>query len=260
MKTMFNQTGMDIQYKVWHKNYEYMIMYVHSGSGSIVTTEKNHLLNKGCLYFIGADKFHYTLPNEPKNYVRSKMFIRKKQLDQILSVFPEEMYADKLFTSDALLCTQLPQEEQDKISLFFQDAKQHLNNDAVLSSLYMRLLGYITDCTDCDLSVQPSEIQTAVEYIHHHITKDIKIDDICRAVNLSKYYFCRKFKRNIGCTVMEYIVRTRVIMAQTLLKDKSLSVTEISEKCGFSCVSYFCRIFKERTDKTPLQYRKEINI
>lgn len=45
-------------------------------------------------------------------------------------------------------------------------------------------------------------------------------------------------------------------MAQGMLRKDAFSVSEVSERCGFSSVSYFCRAFKDETGMTPLQYRK----
>jgi len=56
--------------------------------------------------------------------------------------------------------------------------------------------------------------------------------------------------------VMEYILKTRIVLAKNDLLKTNLSITEISEQNGFSSVSYFCRAFKEEEKLSPLQYRK----
>lgn len=47
----------------------------------------------------------------------------------------------------------------------------------------------------------------------------------------------------------------RLDMAKQLISQTNESVTNISEQCGFSNVYHFCRIFKEKTGYTPLNYR-----
>ena len=96
----------------------------------------------------------------------------------------------------------------------------------------------------------------SMEYINENIQRDISIDEICAAVHMSKYHFCRQFKKITGTTVMNYIKKTRVIMAKNMLINESLSVAEISNRCGFSSISYFSRIFKEETGVSPLKYKK----
>ncbi|MBO4594899.1 MAG: AraC family transcriptional regulator, partial [Clostridia bacterium] len=44
--------------------------------------------------------------------------------------------------------------------------------------------------------------------------------------------------------------------AQTLLKLKYLSVTEIAEICGFSDVYYFCKVFKSKVGLSPGKIKK----
>jgi AraC-like DNA-binding protein len=96
-----------------------------------------------------------------------------------------------------------------------------------------------------------------VEYINHHIAEDIILDRICAACYLSKYHFCRLFKEKLGLTVMEYILKTRIAMAKELLCEAKMSVTEISEACGFSSASFFSRTFKNEVGMSPLQYKKK---
>ena len=58
-------------------------------------------------------------------------------------------------------------------------------------------------------------------------------------------------------TVMEYVLKTRLVMAKELLCKEKTSVTEVAARCGFSGLSYFSRVFKEETGLTPLAYRKQ---
>ena len=57
-------------------------------------------------------------------------------------------------------------------------------------------------------------------------------------------------------TVMEYVLKTRIVMASEMLKKERCSVTEVSSRCGFSSVSYFSRVFKREVGISPLEYRK----
>ena len=109
-----------------------------------------------------------------------------------------------------------------------------------------------------DLPCNFDNIQTAVEYINHHITEYLNIDHICASCYMSKYHFCRLFKKRIGLTVMEYILKTRIAIAKELLCEANMSVTEISEACGFSSISFFSRTFKNETGVSPLQYKKQM--
>ena len=99
----------------------------------------------------------------------------------------------------------------------------------------------------------------AIEYINRNITKNLTIDEICSKIHISKYHFCRQFKILTGTTIMKYILKTRIVLAKNMLSNESLSITVISNRCGFSSVSYFSRIFKEETGMNPLTFKKNFS-
>ena len=43
-----------------------------------------------------------------------------------------------------------------------------------------------------------------------------------------------------------------------MLSDREMTIGEISSRCGFSSQSYFCRVFKDESGMTPLQYQKSL--
>lgn len=257
---IFHQIGMDGYYKTWHTTGQNMLLYIHSNGGTIVTSEKNCPIQKGGLCFIGSNKFHYTLPDDPKEYDRSKVFLSNEALEKILALFPEELQLRNTFNPTALVCAQLTPEEQ----LFTEQILDEINrnaddkhySEAVLLSCYLRLLVYLNKSTN-EIAAPSSDVtQKAVEYINRHISENVSIDDICAAIPMSKYHFCRKFKKATGLTVMDYVLQTRIVAAKNMLSSEAFPVSEISGKCGFSSISYFCRVFKESTGMSPLQYRR----
>ena len=69
-----------------------------------------------------------------------------------------------------------------------------------------------------------------------------------------------QFKQSTGITVMNYILKTRIISATNLLESTDLPIGEISEKCGFSSTAYFCRVFKTVTQKAAMEYLRDYRI
>lgn len=256
---IYRQVGRDDHYKVWHKS-ENMFILIQSGKGSIVSRDKSYPMEKGTLCFIGNNKYHYTFPDIPEQYIRSKLFVPSEELEKILRLLSPYREMQSLLEEHQITIGMLDEHDfklaedileelnslQDDSACFQAKSYSAVLNLSVL--LYKNRNEKITSHFD--------NIQTAVEYISHHISEDISIDMICTACYMSKYYFCRLFKKKIGMTVMEYILKTRISMAKELLTDSTLSVTEISEECGFSGISYFSRTFKNETGVTPLQYRK----
>lgn len=260
-KIICRQKGIDPFYKIWHTADRDMIIYVHSGKGSIVCEEKAYPIEKGVLCFVGAEKYHYTMPDIPEEYERSKIFLSHESFAKMISTLPEKTHFAKNFTADSLVYAKINDGEQAAIEKVFEEtarfAEEEKYADTVLLSSYMKLLVYL-DKNNLE-SISPAEgfMHRAIEYINANITENIGIDDICAEIHVSKYHFCREFKKATGLTVMEYILKTRIVLAKNELANSDFSIGEISERCGFSGISYFCRVFKNDTGKTPLAFRKE---
>ncbi len=256
------QTGFNARYNTWHTINRNMIMYVHSGTGSIIDRAKNYPIVPGCMCFVGANRFYYTLPDDPESYVRSKIFMSNQELSGILKLFPKELHMDQRFNPNSISYAQMPPKKGEEIEALFRRLQfydeQPCYHDAMRTAEYLRLLVEL-DSGSTDIVFPASGlIQKTVEYINSHIHEDIRIEDICEHVHISKYYLCKRFRLSTGLTVMNYILKTRIISAKNMLEDASLSIGEISDRCGFSSQSYFCRVFKEEAGLTPLQYQKSL--
>lgn len=259
MRTVLHEVGRDAHFKLWHalSDEENMIIYFHSDGGSIVTDERVYPIKSGALCFIGAGKYHYTMPNDPSVYDRSKMFFSSELLHGIVSLATDGKSFSG-FTYDSLIYAEIPDTERASVEGTFLEAKEETSG-AIEVSAVSRLLHYIEKYSvNAEASV--GTLGGAIDYINKNLFKDISIDEICREVHISKYHFCRRFKSAMGMTVMDYILKTRIIHAKEMLKKESASVTEVSERCGFSSVSYFCRVFKESVGVSPLKYRTSAEV
>ncbi len=96
------------------------------------------------------------------------------------------------------------------------------------------------------------------QYICEHYTEKIQLENLCFLFGTNKTTLCRNFKRIYGQTVTGYINMLKEKEAKRLLRENVLSITEISEKLGFSSIHYFCRFFKKSTGQSPKEYIKSI--
>lgn len=250
------QRGKDPLYKTWHASKEHLFMYINSGSGSIVSGEQIFPIKNGGLVFIAADTYHYTMPDDPAVYERSKLTVSPWELSRISGLLSENN-GFKSFFDKAIVYAEIHESDRAEVDRIFKELKVSKNDpELTLFSCLLRLLCFFDKHTVESTSAATGFMSEATRYINENISSDIDIDSICSAINISKYYFCRQFKEHTGMTVMKYILKTRIVLAKSELKKKGISVTEISEKLGFSSVSYFCRAFKEEENCSPLQYRK----
>ena len=108
-------------------------------------------------------------------------------------------------------------------------------------------------------SKEPTDkrIDKAIEYINLNAKHVIKVSELAALCNMSVSSFYSCFKKQTSLSPIEYKNQTIIKHAIHLLNEKNtLSVDEISDMLGFESPSYFYRVFKRITGKTPIEYRK----
>ena len=236
-----HEIGRDHMYKIWHRAEGNMILFVHKGTGSIVTPDAVYPLQSGVLCFIGSQVLHHTLPNLNYTYDRSKIFISDQLLDQLSPLL------DFPVTPQSILYQRLEEEVEPLLMLMERYGTK---------GGYLQLLQMLGRPQARPAATNSLSVDRGISYIQQNTTRPLSIDEICRAIHTSKYHFCRTFKSRTGMTVMSYILKTRIRIACTLLEQGAYSIEMISESCGFSSPSAFSRTFKQETGQSPSQYRK----
>lgn len=256
-KLILTQTGKDPLYKIWHTNSRALFMYVYSGTGSVVTKDRNYPIEKNALILIAPGTYHYTMPDDPNSYIRSKLILSPAEFAGIADLLNTNKNIQKIFNRSVTYAP-ISSELHASVDQIFHDAAACINDaDApLLLSCALRLLHYLNMYATENTEATTGILSKAIQYINKNISCDLSLDSICSAINISKYHFCRQFKQQLGVTVMQYILRTRIVLAMDELWKTDTTISQISEKCGFSSVSYFCQVFKAATGCTPLQYRK----
>lgn len=97
-------------------------------------------------------------------------------------------------------------------------------------------------------------IQKMLSYIYEHYNETITLEDIAKAADISRSEAGRCFKRYMNCSPMDALIQYRLQVAHRLLNDKSLSLEQISEVCGFHSSNYFSRRFRKEYGYAPSKY------
>lgn len=95
------------------------------------------------------------------------------------------------------------------------------------------------------------------EYIKNNYNHQIRISDLSSMLNICDDHFIKIFKSMTNKTPIKYINDLRIEESLKLLVDSDLSITQISEKVGFSSVNYMIKIFKDTLNITPKTYKKK---
>ena len=99
-------------------------------------------------------------------------------------------------------------------------------------------------------------IKAAEQYIKRNFVKKLSVDEIARAVGMSKSHFMHKFADQTGMSPIAYLNNYRVCQAQEMLQQSSLSVFEAATACGFISISHFNRQFRKYLGTAPRESRR----
>jgi LacI family transcriptional regulator len=108
------------------------------------------------------------------------------------------------------------------------------------------------------LAIEDRQIAAALRFIREHACQAIQVEDILTVVPLTRRVLESRFKRIVGRTPHEEIVRTRLHQVDQLLSETDLPLKSIASRTGFTHVQYMIAAFKERFAVTPGFYRARL--
>ncbi|MBR3836725.1 MAG: helix-turn-helix transcriptional regulator [Clostridia bacterium] len=169
---------------------------------------------------------------------------------------------------DTLLQTEnyIPTERRETYERLFARLIKHVSfpsptEEILVQSLLLELIyTVIKDSSAGSLgrtARRDSAAEEGIRYIREHLTEDLSLETVARAVSLSPVYFHNVFKAATGKTLHSYIEEQRIKKAIHLLQTTDASLTGIAYECGFSSQSYFSFVFKRRMGQTPRSYLRE---
>ncbi len=104
------------------------------------------------------------------------------------------------------------------------------------------------------------EIQNCCDYIKANVHNPISAESVAAQFGYSPYYFTKKFYREMGIRITDYIKRVRVEYAKVDLLASRKSVQEIGDSLQFSTRSYFGKVFSDIVGVSPAVYREQNGI
>jgi len=102
----------------------------------------------------------------------------------------------------------------------------------------------------------PDYILQIKNYLEDNFKKKISLQDLEHTCRLNKFQLSKEFTHFIGIPPIEYLINFRINIAKGLLRYTNKSVKEIAYEVGIEDTPYFNRLFKRKTEMTPLEYRK----
>jgi AraC-like DNA-binding protein len=98
-------------------------------------------------------------------------------------------------------------------------------------------------------------VRRGIDYITRFYREPLQLKRIADRVELSLFHFARLFRKEMGVTPNDYLNRYRIEQAKRLLLHSNKPVAQIGTMVGLNDPTYFARMFRRHTGKTPKRFR-----
>ena len=149
-------------------------------------------------------------------------------------------------------------DERTDLSALEADPRSVLVNDGVLSSVELAAFIRSFAAGKPPLPAYTGAIvKKAQLYLNRRFAAAVTRWKVADAINVSEDYLTRVFKKELGISPWDYLIRLRIHAARKMLLEGSESVRAVGEAVGFQDQAYFCRVFRKIEGCTPSAFRSD---
>ena len=233
---------------------EYQLVYITRGEGVFQWQgSKPCEVSAGDVMLLRPDMWHRYKPDAETGWCENWVGFQGEYAQRLV---------EKFFTADnAILKVGQDEELLRKLKVVIElmqkspaGFRQMMAGETVAALARVRSLAMRADKM---LSAYESKMDYARHYLLAHAAEEIDLVDLAEEQGMSYSRFRTLFREHTGSSPRQYQLDIRVNRAKELLRDGQRNVSEIAEVLGFSSVYYFSRLFKQRTGKTPVEFRRE---
>ena len=253
-----------IFYGQLHQHEEIQISLIVAGSGSLIVGDSIRDYNKNDILVIGENVPHVFRSdlNTSSESVMYSLFFTKTSFGKDFFNLSDLSELDQFF-NDSEYGIRILSKKRGIIKNFKK--LRQLNRIERIASL-LKILNIIHQSKNEPLSsfvyrkkyteFDGKRMNEVFQFAMDHFQESISLDEISEKANMSKNAFCRYFKKRTNKTFFQFLIEIRIEHACKLLyKNQELSISVISELCGFQNIANFNRKFKELKKMTPSDYR-----
>ncbi|MDP4144104.1 MAG: AraC family transcriptional regulator [Bacillota bacterium] len=131
-------------------------------------------------------------------------------------------------------------------------------------SYFLELLILITKLFDSrkhsagdNFSSASDSVENLISYLHNNYQEKITLDQLAVMFNTNRTSLNEQFYKATNFSIIDYLIKLRINLAATMLRDTKLPVSEIMDRVGFNDNAHFWRTFKKHTGLSPKEYRDE---
>lgn len=242
----------------------YGIGFIVSGDRQTTTSDRISFIHAGNVTPMTIGVYHRTAALSDTPYKRYGIKFTPRIAGRCIEQIGEKNFNNIM----SHLCYEVSPACQIKIRQMFDemlyeyeyyDANSEFIIEGILGHLIITLLreGKAAESADIKLNVPDEAINEILGYIDLHYAENPSIETLSKFAGLSASHFMKRFRECVGSSYKTYLHCYKIRIAQNMLVNTKLSISQISEELGFCNSNYFCNIFHKISGKSPREFRKD---
>lgn len=241
----------------WHDSFE--LIYCLVGEQTIIYQDSSVILHEGECIIINTSVLHATRSSDDNQFILVQLpfdFVKKNipEIESIIFDLKLHSMDQKIKTKQLMFTTIL--DNMYSLSVVKPHGYELRFNALVYELLFQLLHNFsvtVSNISQHHSAKQQDLLVQIINYVHKNYSRTISIDEIASVCHLQPQYFCRFFKKNMGKTFLEFVNDVRMYHVYMDMQQTNLSITEISQKNGFSNYDTFLKTFRKKYGCKPSQ-------
>jgi AraC-like DNA-binding protein len=247
---------------IWSNNNYFA--FISSGKKAWKTIYHTYEVNEGDILFIkkGANLTHQFFNNK---FCAVFVFIPDDFIKTFLKKNPSFLNASQkdLSGQDAVLRV----EPDELLENYYHSIRSYLslsqkpNENLLILKFEELLFSLFTNekhrtLTDYFISLCQNQTYHMSRVMEENFAYNLKLEDYAQLCHMSLSTFKKTFKQQYHTTPAAWLQQKKLELAYQRVLNTDLNISQVSLECGFEDPSHFIRVFKQKYDLTPLQFRQ----
>lgn len=236
---------------------EYILIFCIKGEGTVKFNDKVFIIEEGYIIIIPPNTPHvyYSNNNNPWdifwvhfNGDYSQYFFKNYKFENKIQCNLDSFRNITLLFSNTINILEKGLTENNLV--FASQSLCHMVSSILLNNTSF----------DSHVNSKLKYIDNAIIYMNHNLNKILTLDDISKAIGVSRSHTSLIFKEETGHSPVDFFTHLKIQNSCSFLKYSDTPIKEISSHFGYEDQYYFSRVFKKIMGTSPLQYRQENGI
>lgn len=226
---------------------DYLMLFVRSKAYFIINGNKTFTEPDTFIIFSKNYPLYYGAVND-ENYVNAWIEFETDELDSLLT---EANYNNPVYVGSSIDVEQYFR----LISDCYYNSNNSLTEGYLLKAMLSEIFAFSNESSATHNIPHFRELLDLRQDIYSRPENNWSVDFMSKQLHVCKPYLQELYKTAFGRTCMADVINSRIEMAKTCLSGKSMSIEEISYRCGYKSTVHFSRQFKQITGYAPSKWK-----